>query len=128
MRRMMLVAVALAGACYAGYAQGQDAPPVDVVFTSKKLDKAIVLGAPVLTKVGPLQRLALPVENTSRKQSLVVEYRVEWFDESGVPAGNNVSWKTVFLDAQEQRSIQEVAQRPNAVSARITMRGVGAPE
>lgn len=131
MRSMVVAAGAvLAVALGIGTAAAQDAPagpPVDVVFTTNKLDRDIVVGAPIVDRIGPLQRLALPLENSSRKAK-TLEYKVEWFDQAGAPAGVNLAWKTVFLDAREQKSIQEVAQRPSAVSARIFVRSVGAAE
>lgn len=120
-----LIAALAVSAGAAPPARGQEAAPVEVIFTSERADSGVQVGAPNLSPAGPLMRLVVTLTNTTRKP-LKLEYSVDWFDQAGAPLPGLTAWKTVFLDPNQSEALTAMSNRPGAASAKIVLRDVGA--
>jgi uncharacterized protein YcfL len=81
------------------------------------------IGEPIFSQAGAGLRVQFSVTNGSRRDE-TIEYRVDWFDESGVALPGSIAWRTIFLGPSEQGVISSVGAYQGAYSARCTLRRV----
>lgn len=124
----VILAVAMIGlTSLPGAAQSSGQPNLDVVKTTARVVRDVEIGAAVFAKVGPLFRVTIPLSNDSKK-AITLEYQVEWLDATGAPVSSINAWQTVFLDPSQHGAITGVAQRVDALNARLTIRDVGSAQ
>ncbi|MBL4846745.1 MAG: DUF1425 domain-containing protein [Planctomycetes bacterium] len=55
-------------------------------------------------------------------EKIALEGRWSWEDAQGYPIKANRAWKTVFVNAQEERKIEGLAPGPQAISGKYELR------
>ncbi len=104
----------------AALAQGADSR-LEVVYASVDAEGSIDVSSPMFKPVGNFMMMNIKAHNFSAAP-VQVEYKVDWFDETGFPIKGVSGWQALFLSPNEIKDVRVAGQKQGAWSARITIR------
>ncbi len=94
---------------------------LEVVYASAITEGAVRVSSPMFKPAGNFMLMSVETRNNSAAP-LQLEYKVDWFDETGFPIVGVSGWQTLFLSPNEAKDLRVAGQQAGAYSARLTIR------
>jgi len=94
---------------------------IKTIIDPKLKDKVSISNSSSRIKNGMFQ-VILDIKNHQNKKS-TINYRYKWFDDDGFEVGENMSiWQPLFIEADDNKKIKELAPVPNATNCKVYLK------
>ncbi len=93
----------------------------NVVYGEESLPNFLTVSVPMFRKISQLSQTTFNIQNLTN-DTINIEYRVRWKDESGFPLTISSAWEVHHFTPYEVLQVQSVGKDPNAYSINIQIR------